>query len=343
MNTQTYKANAWTNPTVFAHYERARRFTRPSRTEIAKKVILPKIPNLGTVLEYGSGAGELRHKLLGDSLPSKITWTETDKNPNFLDLPRIYDTEKVHADLTHLPFEDETFDLVTGYGVLDTIPKEDLPGTLSELYRVCKSGGSLVEQLDLGIDLGEVFIQTEERGEVPFFLPFEIAPGFEGGQKMFFVKKVDLVDLLAFLNLSKDRQIQLKLPMITLYCENPLETHLRLEQKGLSYLLYDIAKTIRALVQIAEEEIPATEYYRRNLEHAAQGAGFEIEFSGNKNKTLFVGRNKLDEFPRDKNAFLYRNGSSHFINNEGQKSPSKVHLDTSIFVFIARKGVESTS
>ncbi len=46
------------------------------------------------------------------------------------------------ADLTHLPFEDETFDAVVSWGVLMHIPEMEM--ALSELARVLKSGGTLV-------------------------------------------------------------------------------------------------------------------------------------------------------------------------------------------------------
>ena len=175
-STETYRSNGWTDKRVFDLYNRQRNCTRPALREVAQKVILSNIPKKGTVLEYGAGSGELRSRLIGDALPKKVLWIETDQNPDFLKMQREYETTRVAANLQHLPFKDESADLVTGYGVLDTIPSKDLPHALTELYRVCKTGGKLIEQLDLNIDPGDIFIKAIERGEVPFFSYSETFP-----------------------------------------------------------------------------------------------------------------------------------------------------------------------
>lgn len=341
MNAESYRKNGWKQLQIFEHYNRVRNYTRPALQKIAQETVLPNIPNKGTVLEYGAGIGELRHGLIGDSLPSDVTWIETEQNPDFLNARRAYTTQKQAANLQALPFSNQSADLITGYGVLDTIPLQNLPKALAELYRVCKTGGKLIEQLDLGIDLGEVFIKAEERQEVPFTIPFEIFPGIKGGQKVFFAKKEDLEK--AFAKWEKDPTMSLKLPMIKLYIKNPIETHIRLEQRGSSDILKNIGEIVRSSVPITGEEFSATEWYKKNLEDASKNAGFKIESSENVRSEVIIDKKSVAELPPGKNTLLYKNGTSYFTNDGALRDPSKVKLDVSIYVFIARKGMEPTS
>lgn len=48
------------------------------------------------------------------------------------------------ADSRQLPFEENTFDLLYNGYMLDLIPERDMPGILSEFYRVLKPGGRMV-------------------------------------------------------------------------------------------------------------------------------------------------------------------------------------------------------
>jgi demethylmenaquinone methyltransferase/2-methoxy-6-polyprenyl-1,4-benzoquinol methylase len=48
------------------------------------------------------------------------------------------------ADSRQLPFEENTFDLLYNGYMLDLIPEQDMPGILSEFYRVLKPGGRMV-------------------------------------------------------------------------------------------------------------------------------------------------------------------------------------------------------
>lgn len=341
MSTETYRTNGWKQLEIFEEYNRARNYTKPARIKTAQEIILPNIPKEGVVLEYGAGIGELRHGLIGDALPKDVTWIETEQNPDYLNAHRAYKTQKQVANLKALPFPDESADLLTGYGVLDTIPSEMLPSALTELYRVCKTGGKLIEQLDLGIDSGEIFIKAEERGEVPFFSFSEISPGILGQQKIFFVNKKDLEKMIN--TKSKDPNFRLKLPMFQLYLKNPLESVIRLQQKGSTYILVDLAKTVKKANLVKGEEISLIDYYRTNLEEASRNAGFEIESSGNVRNEIIINKRDLAELPPEKNTVLYRNGSSYFTNDRTLRDPSKVKLDVSTFVFVARKGLQPTS
>jgi SAM-dependent methyltransferase len=47
------------------------------------------------------------------------------------------------ASITHLPFSDGSFDMVTSFDVISQIPTDAVPGSLAEFHRVLRSGGAL--------------------------------------------------------------------------------------------------------------------------------------------------------------------------------------------------------
>jgi ubiquinone/menaquinone biosynthesis C-methylase UbiE len=52
--------------------------------------------------------------------------------------------ELKEADSRHIPFEDNTFDVLYNGYMLDLIPERDMPMILNEFYRVLKPGGRMV-------------------------------------------------------------------------------------------------------------------------------------------------------------------------------------------------------
>jgi arsenite methyltransferase len=99
------------------------------------------------VLDLGSGAGT-------DSLVAAQMVGEVgrvigiDMTPEMLAKARAAATEMgttnvefVESEAEHLPFEDETFDVVISNGVIDLIPDKD--AVFAELYRVLVPGGRL--------------------------------------------------------------------------------------------------------------------------------------------------------------------------------------------------------
>jgi 2-polyprenyl-3-methyl-5-hydroxy-6-metoxy-1,4-benzoquinol methylase len=93
----------------------------------------------GTVLDAGCGEGETLERL--DGLLSASV-TGIDLNPESVEFAakRIPSGDFRVADLTALPFEDDSFDLVLCLEVLEHIP--DPAPALAELSRVCR--GSIV-------------------------------------------------------------------------------------------------------------------------------------------------------------------------------------------------------
>ena len=238
--------------------------------------------------------------------------------------------------MPNLPFRDGTADLVTRYGVLDTIPNIKLPETLAELHRVCKTGGKLIEQLDLGIDSADIFIKAEQAGKVPFFSYGEVFPKVDGRTGIVFVDKEKLETQLQ--QWSKHPILWKAVPLINIYKNSPLETSLRLEEGGNENTSRSLYEQIKE-AGLIEDEISLTDFYRKSLESAGNSAGFEIEQSGNVRQEMAIYRDEVPGFPFDKNTLLYKNGVIFFKNEPDLQGRSKVKLDVSSLVFVARKAL----
>lgn len=123
-------------------------FGDTGRAQVAaklKKALGGGTPHFTDSLEIGAGTGYFSLNLLGLGLIDNAT--ATDISPGMLtklvksaaDLGLDITTEV--ADAEHLPFEDESFDLVFGHAVLHHIP--DLRQAMSEFHRVLRPGGAI--------------------------------------------------------------------------------------------------------------------------------------------------------------------------------------------------------
>src|ERR1700690_3613424 len=101
--------------------------------------------SFGDALEIGSGTGYFSLNLLQLGVIERLT--ATDISPGML--TRLSNTatelgleiDTVATEAEHLPFEDESFDLVFGHAVLHHIP--DLERAFSEFRRVLRPGGAI--------------------------------------------------------------------------------------------------------------------------------------------------------------------------------------------------------
>ncbi len=97
-------------------------------------------------LEIGSGTGYFTLNLLASGLIEEATCS--DISPGMLktlaaNAERLgLEVQTMAADAEHLPFEDESFELVLGHAVLHHIP--DLPRALREFERVLTPGGTVM-------------------------------------------------------------------------------------------------------------------------------------------------------------------------------------------------------
>jgi arsenite methyltransferase len=99
------------------------------------------------ILDLGSGAGTdslIAAQMVGET--GRVTGI--DMTPEMLAKARaaateigVTNVEFVEGEAEHLPFDDESFDIVISNGVIDLIPDKD--GVFAELHRVLVPGGRL--------------------------------------------------------------------------------------------------------------------------------------------------------------------------------------------------------
>lgn len=121
---------------------------------------LPVLPHDAEILDLCTGTGDLAFFLKNSG---HVTGLDFSKNMLALASKKVPEVRFVEGDCTHLPFEDETFDLVTmGFG-LRNIENSDL--ALDEIVRVLKPEG-----LFLHLD----FSKTNPAGDFVFdrIVPF---------------------------------------------------------------------------------------------------------------------------------------------------------------------------
>ncbi len=135
---------AWWDKTYSWNAENKNHLVYPDEdlVRIVKKFFIPnKIKN---VLDLGCGSG--RHSLMMVSEGLQVTGI--DSSQNALDIAEkltSFASEKRRFDLVDvtqgLPYDDESFDAVVGWGVLHYISTQDSKKTLQEIHRVLRPGG----------------------------------------------------------------------------------------------------------------------------------------------------------------------------------------------------------
>lgn len=115
------------------------------RTEIRWLQKRRKLRPGALILEVGCGRGAGAGILLKEFQPSAIhamdlDWEMIKRARKYLSSRQQERIFTHTSDVTHLPYRDETFDAVFGFGVLHHVP--DWRQGLAELARVLKTGGS---------------------------------------------------------------------------------------------------------------------------------------------------------------------------------------------------------
>jgi SAM-dependent methyltransferase len=111
-----------------------RQFVRPLVAEA-----VAGLPH-ATILDCGCGTGANLVMLseYGRAFGFDLSWEG-------LQFARGYDQRRIaHASITHIPFPDAAFDLVTAFDVLYSLSEEKESAAVRELYRVLRPGGTLI-------------------------------------------------------------------------------------------------------------------------------------------------------------------------------------------------------
>ncbi len=99
------------------------------------------------ILDSCTGTGDIANLIKIFNPDTEVTGVDFSKNMLDIAKRKFPSVKFIHADCTNLPFEDETFDIVTMSFGLRNI--EDYGSALRETYRVLKSGGQFLH-LDFG-------------------------------------------------------------------------------------------------------------------------------------------------------------------------------------------------
>jgi SAM-dependent methyltransferase len=133
-----------TNVYTHGHDESVLRSHRWRTAENSAAYLLPHLAAGQAVLDVGSGPGTITCDLAAVVAPGRVTATEI--NEAALDLTRAEATARgqdnvdvVVADVHHLHFADDTFDVVHAHQVLQHVA--DPVAALREMRRVCRPGG----------------------------------------------------------------------------------------------------------------------------------------------------------------------------------------------------------
>ena len=114
---------------------------RPALRRIIRKMLVPHLRVGSAVLEVGAGSGELSI-LIGDALPPGTHWMSTDRHS--------MRPGQTVATLPGLPeISDGAVDVVAELSVADAIVWPVLVDSFAGMWRVLKSGGTIVRILDL--------------------------------------------------------------------------------------------------------------------------------------------------------------------------------------------------
>ena len=329
----TSTQEAWQDPNVFGFYETLRCNTRSLTRETISKNLLPEISPGQTVLEVGSGIGELRHRLIGDGLSQGVRWIETEQNPDFLASPRFYDTEKMVAKLPSLPVGDNSIDVVCGHGVLDVLTKADLDASFQEFSRVLKPGGKVVETIDISPDLMPLVADAKERGQVPFRYFQKLESDMIARTGIFYVDKNKLEEFIqsnqALGPINRALNYHLSFPYDAIVSSNiniAMKMQECLEEAGL----------------IVQTDSFLADGYKQKLIDAATQAGFIIEKAENHREVSLVDRDSVGDFPSRHNRLTSINGINYSWHDPEleRTTPDKFKIESESLVFIARGKVD---
>ena len=103
------------------------------------------------VLDCACGTGRMIYPIFScgsnkNGVLQQIRYTGLDSSETMLNSIKQegYNIELVHGDAEHLPFEDNTFDVVFTFHLLWHLPKEVQLNIIREMKRVCKKGGRII-------------------------------------------------------------------------------------------------------------------------------------------------------------------------------------------------------
>lgn len=315
----------WTDPEIFERFKKGRILFHDATKEVVQGVFHEFVPEEGTILEIGSGVGELASMMPEEN---RVHLIALDQNPEFVKIQKRQSPELpgVAGDAQALPILESSVDCVTSYSAFDTLP--DLQKAVNETQRVLKDGGTFVHLLDLQPNF-PLLLKDLPSNVIPF--P-NIVDGVANGFQL--VKKEDYPRI-------RERLDPLKIPMFDLLAEDPITTLAYLEQNNSHQITKSIAETIASMPDIDIEVTPTLKesFEQKMLETLAE-AGFEIVFVGDRSTQTITPQNEGHLQYPDKNFFENNVGALYMQNRpELRRSlkPGEVLQKATLHAVIARK------
>ncbi|UCD84846.1 MAG: class I SAM-dependent methyltransferase [Deltaproteobacteria bacterium] len=106
----------------------------PAEKERIQEIINAVPPDTGSILDVGCGNGAFVNTFVGTFSNKKVVGLDSSE-----EALKYVRTDKIRGNITSLPFENDTFDLVLCLEVLEHLPEDDFREGISELQRVSKS------------------------------------------------------------------------------------------------------------------------------------------------------------------------------------------------------------
>ncbi|MBI4226656.1 MAG: class I SAM-dependent methyltransferase, partial [Candidatus Omnitrophica bacterium] len=134
--------------------------------------------------------------LVGEQLPSGVTWIETDRHEDQLPTSRQFETQRQIATLPALPeIPDESVDAVIGLSVLDAIPQSQLPAALAAMARVLRPGGKIIHILDLALSYEAEAEKVAGQSLIPWMYYSDI-PDQPSARRIVYVDRIALTQVV---------------------------------------------------------------------------------------------------------------------------------------------------
>jgi ubiquinone/menaquinone biosynthesis C-methylase UbiE len=145
------------------------------------------------ILDVACGLGETTRLIAGHFNGASITGLDRDAGlieaaKNITNIPGT-DVQYVAGDATHLPFEDNSFDIVFSRYLLMHVP--DAPAIIKELKRVCKPGGIVFAQ-EPDISSGTSYPESWAYDKVQEYFQALFVDGFIGRKLPAYFKQAGL-------------------------------------------------------------------------------------------------------------------------------------------------------
>ena len=154
----------WTNIKTFELYENLRQYFRPANARIVRAVLTGYAGSKHSLLEIGSGIGELvqlvpeyKNQVQQTEISIEFAKAHKAKNP---------DSNIIVASAYQLPFAQHSIDAVVGYSVFDVF--HNLIEAVKETSRVLRDKGYFIHFLDMQANNQTIIAKYQKNGPVPF-------------------------------------------------------------------------------------------------------------------------------------------------------------------------------